>query len=137
MNAATIKLHVTHGALEGKEYIFEGSAHCAIGRAHDCDIRLPIEPGQLEVSRHHCLLVVEPPSMRIRDLGSLNGTYVNGKKIGQRLPTQAPENSDPGPAADRELHDGDEIQVGHNVLRVETTAVADPADEILEPAYAG
>ena len=136
MNAATIKLHVTHGALEGKEYFFEGMAHCTIGRSHDCDIRLPVDQGQLEVSRHHCLLIIEPPSMRIRDLGSLNGTYVNGKKIGQRLPSQAPENSDPGPAADQELHDGDEIQVGHNVLRVETTAVAEPAAEILEPAYA-
>ncbi len=136
MNAATIKLHMTHGALSGKEYVFEGLAHCVIGRAHDCDIRLPIEPGQLEASRHHCMLIIEPPSIRIRDLGSLNGTYVNGRKIGQRLPSQSPENSDPGPAADQELHDGDEIQVGHNVLRVETTAVAEEAAPILEAAYA-
>src|SRR5262245_21050537 len=43
MNAATIKLHFTEGPLQGKEYTLQGMAQCAIGRAHDCDIRLPIQ----------------------------------------------------------------------------------------------
>ncbi|KYC36281.1 hypothetical protein WA1_52005 [Scytonema hofmannii PCC 7110] len=40
-------------------------------------------------SRYHCLLDINPPDIRVRDFGSRNGTYVNGKKIGQRQPKQA------------------------------------------------
>ncbi|MCI0683548.1 MAG: FHA domain-containing protein [Gemmataceae bacterium] len=130
------KLHVTRGALQGNEYVFEGSAQCAIGRAHDCHIRLPVDDSQRDVSRRHCLLIIEPPSVRIRDLGSLNGTFVNGRNIGQRLPEQAPGNSDPGPAADHMLQDGDEIQLGHNVLHVEVMADAATAAETELSAHA-
>ena len=34
--------------------------------------------------RRHCLLDINPPDIRVRDFGSLNGTYVNGTMIGQR-----------------------------------------------------
>ena len=36
------------------------------------------------VSRHHFLLEVCPPQACVRDLGSRNGTYVNGRKVGGR-----------------------------------------------------
>lgn len=137
MTPATIKLHVIEGGLRGQEFVFDGPAQCTIGRATDCDIRLPVQEGQMEVSRRHCLLEIDPPAARVRDLGSLNGTYVNGAKIGQRRPAQPPEGADPGPAADRELHDGDEILVGHNRLRVEMTGIAVPGEEAVAPAFAG
>ena len=135
MTSATIKLCVIAGALRGREFVFDGPVHCIIGRAHDCDMRLPVEEDQLEVSRHHCLLEIDPPAVHIRDLGSLNGTYVNGIKIGQRLPLQPAEDADLGPIADHDLHDGDEIQVGHNVLRVEMTGAAETAEERMAPAF--
>ena len=34
--------------------------------------------------RHHFIHEVNPPAACLRDLGSLNGTYVNGKKFGAR-----------------------------------------------------
>ena len=48
-----------------------------IGRALECDISV-LEPG---LSRKHCELVVEGDKLMIRDLGSVNGTWVNGDKI--------------------------------------------------------
>jgi pSer/pThr/pTyr-binding forkhead associated (FHA) protein len=33
------------------------------------------------ISRHHCKLAIDPPSIRIKDLGSRNGTYINGKPV--------------------------------------------------------
>lgn len=137
MQRATIKLTVTEGPLQRSEFVFDRPAQCVIGRAHDCLIRLPVEQGQLEVSRHHCLLMIDPPLAMIRDLGSLNGTYVNGEKIGQRAKSQPAEGADPGPMADHELHDGDRIQVGQNVIRVGMTSSAELVEPALEPAFAG
>ncbi len=48
-----------------------------IGREDDCQLR----PGSELVSRHHCVFSVDDFSVRLRDLGSTNGTLVNGQKI--------------------------------------------------------
>jgi len=48
-----------------------------IGRRHDCDLRIPL----LEVSRRHCQLSKNSESLKIRDLGSRTGTFINNKKI--------------------------------------------------------
>jgi len=53
------------------------SSITVIGRRHDCDLRIPLLP----VSRRHCQLSLNNESMTIRDLGSRNGTYLNGKRI--------------------------------------------------------
>ena len=48
-----------------------------IGRRHDCDLRIPITL----VSRRHCKLSKIDQTVKIRDLGSRNGTFLNGKRI--------------------------------------------------------
>jgi pSer/pThr/pTyr-binding forkhead associated (FHA) protein len=48
-----------------------------IGRGPDCDLRL----GSSEVSRHHCLLRVRGEEVTVSDLGSSNGTYLNGQRV--------------------------------------------------------
>ena len=48
-----------------------------IGRALECDISI-LEPG---LSRKHCELEVSGSKLMIRDLGSVNGTWVNAEKI--------------------------------------------------------
>lgn len=48
-----------------------------IGRERDCHFR----PKSASVSHHHCVLKTDSFSVRIRDLGSRNGTYVNGHRI--------------------------------------------------------
>jgi pSer/pThr/pTyr-binding forkhead associated (FHA) protein len=36
-----------------------------VGRAHDCDIPTPDGEENLVVSRHHCLLEIDPPTVRV------------------------------------------------------------------------
>lgn len=48
-----------------------------IGREQDCQLR----PNSEMVSRHHCVFSVDDFSVRLRDLGSTNGTLVNGERI--------------------------------------------------------
>ena len=115
---ATVTLEVVQGALRGEEFSFTERGTCVIGRAGDCSPRLPDDEHHRTVSRHHALLDINPPDIRIRDFGSLNGTFVNGDKIGQRAP-----HLEPGQAAalrfpERDLAHGDEIRIGQTVLRV-------------------
>ena len=69
-----------------------------IGRSEEGEIVL-VDPG---VSRAHAVVEVEGATVVVRDLGSTNGTFVNGRRI------------------DREaLHDGDELRLGNTRLRFE------------------
>lgn len=63
-----------------------------IGRGADCDLRV----AEQDISRHHCLIRVRGDEATVVDLGSSNGTFVNG----QRVFSQAP------------LRSADEIRVG-------------------------
>jgi len=116
---STVTLLVTRGPLAGRKFVFDEPATCLIGRSRDCTIALPLEAEHLDVSRHHCLVEIAPPSLRDRDLGSLNGTYVNGKKIGQRRASLAPADVEGIHQPAVALIDGDEIRLGaHTALRV-------------------
>ncbi len=53
------------------------SEETIIGRRRGCDVRVPSEA----VSRRHCLLSVRDSAVTVEDLASVNGTFVNGKKI--------------------------------------------------------
>lgn len=48
-----------------------------VGRDEDCDLRIPAAT----VSREHCEIAVEPDGLRIKDLASSNGTFVNGEQV--------------------------------------------------------
>ena len=50
-----------------------------IGRRQDCDLRIPTK----DVSRQHCELLLKKNSVLAKDLGSSNGTFVNGKRIAE------------------------------------------------------
>ncbi|MBP5274232.1 MAG: FHA domain-containing protein [Abditibacteriota bacterium] len=50
-----------------------------IGRENALSDRLS---GYLTVSRRHCMLILRPEGLFVKDLGSTNGTFVNGKRAG-------------------------------------------------------
>lgn len=50
-----------------------------LGRGTDCDLRVAVA----DVSRRHCAVSVEDHSVLVQDLGSSNGTFVNGDRVSQ------------------------------------------------------
>ena len=50
-----------------------------IGRRHDCDLCIPL----MVVSRRHCQLSQNNESLKVRDLDSQSGTFLNGKRISE------------------------------------------------------
>lgn len=71
-----VKLKVSTGSRAGTE-IPVGAAKFLIGRGEDCQLR----PQSDMVSRHHCMLSINNAQLTVSDMGSRNGTYVNGEKI--------------------------------------------------------
>lgn len=55
------------------------SSVTTIGRRHNCDLRIPL----MSVSKKHCQLNHDDGVLKIRDLDSRNGTYLNGKRINE------------------------------------------------------
>jgi serine/threonine-protein kinase len=116
---SNVTLLFTRGPLTGRTFVFTQPISCSIGRSRDCTICLPQEAEHLDVSRHHCILEIVPPALRVRDLGSLNGSFVNGKKIGQRVTSQVNRDMDASLPPPVVLLDGDEIRLGeHTAFRV-------------------
>ncbi|MEZ6060001.1 MAG: FHA domain-containing protein [Planctomycetaceae bacterium] len=70
------ELHVIGGKHSG-QVIPLNRKKFLIGREQDCQLR----PNSELVSRHHCVFSVDDFSVRLRDLGSTNGTRVNGERI--------------------------------------------------------
>jgi pSer/pThr/pTyr-binding forkhead associated (FHA) protein len=70
------KLKVVGGRHHGK-IIPLATRKFLIGREQDCHLR----PNSELVSRHHCALWVDDFAVRVRDLGSTNGTYVNNARV--------------------------------------------------------
>jgi pSer/pThr/pTyr-binding forkhead associated (FHA) protein len=64
------------------------------------------------ISRHHCQLDVDPPSVQVLDLGSANGTFLNGQEVKSSL-KDFYENA--GAAAGH----GDLLTIGGTTMRVE------------------
>jgi len=64
-----------------------------LGRRGDCDIRIPLQV----VSRRHCQICQENSSLKVRDLRSSNGTFVNGIKIDDETIVKAGDRLQVGP----------------------------------------
>ncbi|HEV3299834.1 MAG TPA: FHA domain-containing protein [Planctomycetaceae bacterium] len=72
------RLKILTGPMSG-QMIAMPAGKLIIGREDDCHLRSTSE----FVSRHHCVLLLDEYTLRIRDLGSRNGTFVNGRRIGR------------------------------------------------------
>jgi pSer/pThr/pTyr-binding forkhead associated (FHA) protein len=83
-------LVVRHGPNAGSTYRVE-SGTTTIGRHPDSDIFLD----DITVSRRHVAIDKTPDGYRLKDVGSLNGTYVNRERVDEA-----------------DLRHGDEVQIG-------------------------
>ncbi len=90
LRAGTAILVVQTGPDSGGRYLLDTEAVTA-GRHADSDIFLD----DITVSRRHAEFVRMPAGYVVRDVGSLNGTYVNKDRIDEIA-----------------LHDADEVQIG-------------------------
>jgi FHA domain/zinc-ribbon domain len=84
-------LVVRSGGGRAGESFFPSAERTLIGRSPECDVFLD----DVTVSRRHAELVRDGETFTITDLGSLNGTFVNRKRI-----------------ESAELQDDDELQIG-------------------------
>jgi len=96
-----VTLRVIAGPQTGRVFTFEQHETFMIGRSEDSQFCLPQDRF---FSRNHCILEIAPPRCFLRDLGSLNGTFVNGLKV-----------------ETAHLKNGDRIQGGETVLEVEVS----------------
>jgi serine/threonine-protein kinase len=94
-----VTLTVTAGPHEGRVFSFAEHDTFVVGRSKRAHFRLATKDKYF--SRFHFLVEVNPPHCRLLDMGSRNGTAVNGVKV-----------------KSADLRDGDQIQAGRTVLRV-------------------
>src|SRR5205823_5470661 len=104
------------GKYQGGEYPLTDSGELVIGRSSELDLVL-IED---MVSRKHAQLTLAAGRITIADLGSTNGTFVNGEKVRRA-----------------QLKEGDRILIGTNILKLvartaRTTLDAKAAQQNLE-----
>jgi hypothetical protein len=106
-----LALRFISGKYQGGEFPLEDEREIIVGRSSDLDMVLVEEM----VSRRHARVQLTGGSVRIDDLGSTNGTFVNGERV-----THA------------ELQEGDRVLIGSNILKV-VAIDGSGAAEMLEP----
>ncbi|HYW92709.1 MAG TPA: FHA domain-containing protein [Gammaproteobacteria bacterium] len=101
-------LVLTDNGLPVREYPLD-SGRTTLGRADDNDIAV----ADRAVSAHHAVFIREDRFVRIEDLASTNGTFVNGRRTTRS-----------------ELRDGDIVRVGNHEIRF---SARDPGHEPEQP----
>src|SRR3989441_12322374 len=112
-----VTLKVLAGPYAGRAFTFDQHDTFLIGRSDNAHLYLPDDKF---FSRHHCLLEISPPQCFLRDLGSTNGTFVNGQKVSEVF-----------------LRSGDRIQGGQTVLEVQVASDSEAANISETPTLAG
>jgi hypothetical protein len=104
------------GVEAGRQVVGLDCPQVTVGRDPDCDITVPGDP---TLSRVHALLEAVGRGWCVRDLGSANGTYVNGERI----------------TAEQALRSGDELRLGRiRVVFHAAMPTRGAATELAEPA---
>jgi hypothetical protein len=115
--ARQLALRFIAGKYKGSELLLEDGQEIMVGRYGDVDLILAEDM----VSRQHARISLEDGRIIIEDLGSTNGTFVNGEKIRKEV-----------------LKEGDRILIGTNILKVVSVDpgapnASKPGAEIAQP----
>src|SRR5436309_15396547 len=108
-----ITLTVIDGPHQGRQFAFARHDTFLVGRSAHAHFQLPLKDKYF--SRIHFLVEMNPPQCRLVDMGSRNGTFLNGQRVLSAY-----------------LNDGDQIQAGHTMLRLHLEP--DTADILLPKA---
>ncbi|APR80304.1 GGDEF domain protein [Minicystis rosea] len=92
-----LALRFISGKYQGGEYPLGSQPELIVGRSSDLDMVLVEDM----VSRRHARITVSENQIQIEDLGSTNGTFVNGEKISRAS-----------------LKEGDRVLIGTSILKV-------------------
>jgi serine/threonine-protein kinase len=98
-----LRLTFRAGHQQGQVFELSGPGEVVLGRSSECDLQIYDE----RVSRRHCALVLEANRVRLADMGSGNGTRVNGVE-----------------ARDRVLATGDVLGLGETELELQLLPAA-------------
>jgi serine/threonine protein kinase len=102
-----LTLNVTDGPHRGLSFSFAQHDTFLVGRSKHAHFQLREKDKYF--SRIHFMMEVNPPYCRLIDMGSHNGTFVNGQRV-----------------LSADLKDGDQIRAGHTTLQL--ALQADPGD---------
>jgi len=108
--AASVIITVTKGKTSRNTFEYSGKEALVLGRLSDCAIVF----NNSTVSRYHCIIDIASESVMVRDFGSLNGTYLNGKIIGQRPEGMSAEEGRKLRSNEFSLKNGDRLGLGPN-----------------------
>jgi len=100
-----LTLEVRSGLGRPRKVLVESAQTVRVGRAEEADLSLPEDT---MLSRLHFAIECGAETCRLRDLGSTNGTLLNGQQVGTSGP----------------LQQGDEIRAGQTTFRVHLEAAA-------------
>src|SRR6187399_429310 len=101
-----LALRFISGKYQGGEFPLQDDREVVVGRSSELDMVLVEEM----VSRKHARMILRDGRLEIEDLGSTNGTFVNGERITKTT-----------------VGRGDRILIGSNILRVVSTSAEEAA----------
>jgi hypothetical protein len=104
-------LRFISGKYQGGEFPLRPNREIVIGRSSDLDMVLVEDM----VSRKHAKIMTYDQTVSIQDLGSTNGTFVNGEKV-RRV----------------DLKDGDRILIGTSIIKLGTASGTDTSPTLSE-----
>lgn len=88
-----VKLVMAKGKARGHTIQLREATN-VVGRQRECQVRIP----SADVSRRHCVLTFEDGYLYVEDLGSTNGTFVNGERVVGKEVVQPDDMLEIGPA---------------------------------------
>jgi len=95
--ALRYSLRFLSGKSQGSEYVLDDPMAVTVGRSGEVDLILV----EGMVSRRHARFTLSGDQLRVEDLGSTNGTFVNGEKVSRA-----------------QLAEGDRVLIGTSILKV-------------------
>jgi len=125
---ATVRLTVLTGPHKGNRFCFRGGCVPTLGRAPGCQIQFAGTERDQHISRRHCQFHLDGPVVHVCDLGTPNGTFINGKQVERGEAEGGPIEPCKAGSCIAAACDGDIINVGGTTLQIHITNCESQSD---------